>query len=131
MKLSRKEGQSVDATNPLRRWKKMIMVGRGMEGPGLEEGGSGKRGQNQVWEETEKKFRGPGECIKICSIIEWQQEEILESLRCQGCKRLLVHSMDGIIQNTQQQGDRTWRPLPVHRHGPELRDGAMNPSQNL
>lgn len=29
-----------------------------------------KRGQDQVWGKTGKKFRRPGEFIEICSIVE-------------------------------------------------------------
>ena len=62
MKLNKKEGQIVDASIPLRRGNKIIMGGRGREGPGWERRGGGKKlGQDQVGKETEEKFSGPGE----------------------------------------------------------------------
>jgi hypothetical protein len=39
----KKEDQSVDASVLLRRGNKMIMGGRGREGPGRERGGGGKK----------------------------------------------------------------------------------------
>ena len=44
MKLNKKEGQSVDASIPLRRGNKIIMGGRGREGPGWERGQGGEEG---------------------------------------------------------------------------------------
>jgi hypothetical protein len=37
-----KEGQSVDASNPLKRGNKIIIGGRAREGPARERGGGGK-----------------------------------------------------------------------------------------
>jgi len=49
MKLSKKKHQSVGASILLRRGNKIIIGGRGREGPGRERGGGwGKRGQNQI-----------------------------------------------------------------------------------
>ena len=44
MNLKRKENQRVDVSVLLRRGNKIIMRGRGREGPGRERGGGGKRG---------------------------------------------------------------------------------------
>jgi hypothetical protein len=61
-KLNKNEGQSVDASIPLRRGNKIIMGGRGREGPGDRKEGKGKDGaKKKVWEETGEKLRGPGE----------------------------------------------------------------------
>ena len=43
-KLNKKEGPSEDASIPLRRGNKIIMGGRGREGPGWERGQGGKGG---------------------------------------------------------------------------------------
>jgi hypothetical protein len=45
----------VDVSVLLRMWSKMIMRDKGREAPGRERGGGGKRGQDQLWEETGKK----------------------------------------------------------------------------
>jgi hypothetical protein len=65
IKFYKKEGPSEDATIPLRRGKKIIMVGRWREGSG---GGRGNRAEKRVTgshmgrgAETEEKPRGPGE----------------------------------------------------------------------
>jgi hypothetical protein len=59
MILKKKEDQSVDASVLLRRGNKIIMVGRGWEGLGRKRGGAEeKRGQDQVWEETEEMNTG-------------------------------------------------------------------------
>jgi hypothetical protein len=42
------KGQSEDASIPLRRKKKLIMGGRGREGPGWEMGREGNRGAAQI-----------------------------------------------------------------------------------
>ena len=61
MKLKKKEGQSMDASNPLKRWNKIIRGGSRREA-WVEEGQGRKKGrQDQVWEETGEKPRGPGE----------------------------------------------------------------------
>jgi hypothetical protein len=44
MKLNKKEGQSVDASNLLREGNKIITGGRGREGSDCESGGEGKKG---------------------------------------------------------------------------------------
>jgi hypothetical protein len=44
IKLNKKEGHSVYASNPLRRRNKIITGGRGKEGSGWERGGEGKEG---------------------------------------------------------------------------------------
>jgi hypothetical protein len=44
MKLNKKEGQSVDASNPLRRENKIIMRSRRKKGPGWKRGEEGKKG---------------------------------------------------------------------------------------
>ena len=49
MKLNKKEGQSVDASIPLRRRNRIIMRGRGREGPGRE----------RSWKEKSREA-GPG-----------------------------------------------------------------------
>ena len=50
MKLNKKEGQSVNASMPLRRGNKIITGGRGREGPGWVRKGGGKKGeQNWAW----------------------------------------------------------------------------------
>jgi hypothetical protein len=55
MKLNKKEGQSVDASNPLRRGKKTITGGRRKEKPGREREWGGKSGsQVQVLEKTDR-----------------------------------------------------------------------------
>jgi hypothetical protein len=59
MKLDKKEDQSVDASILLRRRNKII-TGGGRGGLERERGGGGERGQDQVWEETERS-RGSGE----------------------------------------------------------------------
>jgi hypothetical protein len=66
VKLNKKEGQSMDASIPLRRGNKMIMGSRGRECYGWERGGERKGEQVQVWEETGEKSRGPEEQIGIC-----------------------------------------------------------------
>ena len=72
MKLNKEEGHTMDASNPLRRRNKIIIGGRGREGPGWERGRGGKKGsQAQVWEETREKSRGPGEQIEIYSSGGW------------------------------------------------------------
>jgi hypothetical protein len=48
MNLNKKEGQSVKASNPLRRRNKIITEARGREGPRWERGGERKKGQDQV-----------------------------------------------------------------------------------
>jgi hypothetical protein len=45
MNLNKKEGQNVDASIPLRRRNKIIMGGRGIEGPRWEKGGRENGGQ--------------------------------------------------------------------------------------
>ena len=54
MKLKEEEDQSVKASVLLRRWKKIITVGRGREASGREKGGA----RFGVWEETGEKSRG-------------------------------------------------------------------------
>ena len=44
MKFNKKEGQSTEASNPLRRGNKIIIGGRGREGSRWERGEEGKKG---------------------------------------------------------------------------------------
>jgi hypothetical protein len=61
MKLKRKEDQRVDASVLLRRGNKIIKGNGGWQELGRKrEGGGGKEGQNQVWEEMEEVYRGSG-----------------------------------------------------------------------
>ena len=57
MKLKKKEGQSVDASVPL-RWGNIIITRRDLGGRGE---GEEKSEQDQVWEETREKSRVSGE----------------------------------------------------------------------
>ena len=57
MKPNKKESQSVDASNPLRRENKIITGGKGREGPELQKGGRRKRevtepGMGRDWREV-------------------------------------------------------------------------------
>jgi hypothetical protein len=64
MKLNKKEDESVHASVPLRRGNKMALGGKMREGPGQKMGGQGQKGvegQDQVWEKTREKSKGPGE----------------------------------------------------------------------
>ena len=55
MKLKKNEEKSVDASFPLRRENKIIMGGRGREGPGRERVEKGKRGGRiRCWRRQEK-----------------------------------------------------------------------------
>jgi hypothetical protein len=45
----------------------MIMKGGGRGGPRRERGGGGKKGQDHVLEETEERYMGSRNRIKICS----------------------------------------------------------------
>ena len=60
MKLKRKEDQRVDASVLLRRGDKIIKGTRGWEGLERETGGTGKEGQNHVWEEMGEMYKGSG-----------------------------------------------------------------------
>ena len=56
MKLNKKEGQSMDSSNPLRKGNKIITGGRGRKRSRWEKRGEGKEwGQDLVWKETGKK----------------------------------------------------------------------------
>jgi hypothetical protein len=48
----------VDYSVLLRRGKKIIPGGKGMEGSERERGGGVKKGQDQVWEEIEERYKG-------------------------------------------------------------------------
>ena len=59
MKLNKKEGQTLDTSNPLRRGNKIIMEGRGSQGLGWERGGEGKtRGWIKYGKRLEKSPEG-------------------------------------------------------------------------
>jgi hypothetical protein len=62
MKLKKKEAPSVDTLVLLRRENKIITGGRRRKGPWRKGEGGRKRGQDQVWEETEvqrvRKLKG-------------------------------------------------------------------------
>lgn len=61
MKPKKKDDQRVDVSVLFRRGKKINTGGRGREGTRREGSGGGKRGGDQVWEETEaERYRGSG-----------------------------------------------------------------------
>jgi hypothetical protein len=60
-KLNKKEGSSVDTSNPLRRRNKIIMRDRRREGSGWEGEREGEGGKIRYWGKTGKKSRGPRE----------------------------------------------------------------------
>jgi hypothetical protein len=58
MKLNKKEGQCVYASNPLRRGNKIITEGRGRQGPEWENGGNQKGGRTRFWKRQERSADG-------------------------------------------------------------------------
>ena len=60
-KLNKKEGPSEDASILLRRGDKIIMGGRERGWDLDEERAGSENGQDQIWRETGKMPRGPGE----------------------------------------------------------------------
>ena len=60
-KLKKKEDQSVDASDLLRRGNKIVTGGRGWKELGRKTGGREEKGkQDQVWEEMGEIYRGSG-----------------------------------------------------------------------
>jgi hypothetical protein len=60
-KLKKKEDQSVDASDLLRRRNKIVTGGRGWKELGRKTGGREEKGkQDQVWEEMGEIYRGSG-----------------------------------------------------------------------
>jgi hypothetical protein len=60
MKLKKKEDQGVGASVLFRRGDKVTMGVRGWGALGGKRRGRVKKGQDQVWEETDKIYRGSG-----------------------------------------------------------------------
>lgn len=58
IKYNRKEGPIQDASIPLRMENKIIMLGRGSDGPGCNRGGERKTGAGSGFGETGEKYRG-------------------------------------------------------------------------
>ena len=74
----KKGDQEVNASILQRMGNKIITGGRGRERPGSEGGGEGKRGKDQVLEETGEKYRGLGNRIKYVAV---EDEELWVATR--------------------------------------------------
>jgi hypothetical protein len=95
----------VDVSVLLRKWKKIILGSRGRDGSRRERGEErkGKRGQDQMREETGGSTEGQK--------FEWRYVAVGNGELGVATRKSQIPGPDsnGISQNSQQRGDRTFR----------------------